>query len=272
MDATTRATTPKKEGDNAEEGKVINDPIHGTMYFNSVMIRIIDTPEFQRLRDIKQLGGTSFVYPGGVHTRFDHSLGTCHITGVFLKYLKERNPHVSSILTDKTRMCIQIAALCHDLGQGPFSRIYQDQFLCRLKEVDWSHNENSLRFFDMICAKPRVREKFQQYGIEDADLDFIKAVIRGEPPLDDRGKRFLYEIVYNKRNGIDCDTFDKILRDCFYVGVTQGFNHRRLMESAKIVKVLNFPLMQFYPFFMCTNGPFGIVLMVQTFENGRILA
>ena len=238
MAETTRATTPKKNGDKSEEGKVINDPIHGTMFFNSLLISIIDTAQFQRLRDIKQLGGTSFVYPCGTHTRFDHSLGTCHIAGVFLKYLIERNPSVRSILTDKKKICIQVAALCHDLGHGPFSRVYQDQYLGRLKETDWSHNESSIKFFEMICLQPGVKEKFQQFKIDDLDINFIKAVIRGEPPENDRVNRFLYELVWNKRNGIDCDNFDKILRDCYNVGVMHSFNHKRLMESSKIIQVI----------------------------------
>ena len=237
MTSSTRATTPKKDGDKAEDGKVINDPIHGTMYFSSLIISIIDTPQFQRLRDIKQLGATPFVYPGGVHTRFDHSLGTCHITGVFLKYLKQRNPHVASILTDQKCTSIEVAALCHDLGQGPFSRVYQDQFLGRLKGIDWSHNENSVKIFDIIRLQPSVKEKFREFKIEDEDVDFIKAVIRGQVPNNDRANRFLYEIVSNRRNGIDCDNFDKILRDCRYVGIKHGFNYRRVMESAKICKV-----------------------------------
>lgn len=242
MSSTTRATTPKKDGEKSESGKIINDPVHGTMYFNRVIISIIDTPQVQRLRDIKQLGGTPFVYPGGVHTRFEHSLGTCHITGVFLNYLKQRNPHISSILTDKKCLCIEIAALCHDLGHGPFSRVYQDQFLYRLKEVDWSHNENAVIIFDNVRQQPDVATWFQKSGVDEADVRFIKAVITGEVPSADRCNRFLYEIVRNKRNGIDCDIIDKILRDYRYVGIDHSFNHKRLMESAKICLVCISPL------------------------------
>ncbi|TDG96860.1 hypothetical protein EPR50_G00234340 [Perca flavescens] len=55
--------------------KVFNDPIHGTVELHPLLIKIIDTPQFQRLRNIKQLGGAYFVYPGASHNRFEHSIG-----------------------------------------------------------------------------------------------------------------------------------------------------------------------------------------------------
>ncbi|WAR11710.1 SAMH1-like protein, partial [Mya arenaria] len=85
--------------------KVVNDPIHGHIKLHPLCVAIIDTPEFQRLRSIKQLGNGYFVYPGASHNRFEHSLGNTDI------------------------LCVEIAGLCHDLGHGPFSHLFDGIFI-----------------------------------------------------------------------------------------------------------------------------------------------
>ena len=60
-------------------GKVLNDPVHGHFRLRPECVAVIDTPEFQRLRDIKQLGSSYYVFPGASHNRFEHSLGVCHL-------------------------------------------------------------------------------------------------------------------------------------------------------------------------------------------------
>ena len=248
----TRATTPQKDNGKGDDGKVINDPIHGTMYFNPVLVAFIDTPEFQRLRDVKQLGGTQYVYPGGVHTRFDHSLGTCHLAGYMLKSLKEKIKERCSDtkhspkeipkerypqITERNILCVEIAALCHDLGHGPLSRVYQDQFLRRLKGVDWGHNEASVQIFEKMVKCEKIMKKFKENEITEEDIEFIKAAMRGEVPVGKGDVAFLYELVKNRRNGVDCNMFDTILRDCYFVGIKTSFNYKRFLENVKICKV-----------------------------------
>lgn len=248
----TRATTPQKDNGKGDDGKVINDPIHGTMYFHPVIVSLIDTPEFQRLRDVKQLGGTSYVFPGGVHTRFDHSLGTCHLAGYMLKSLKdkikERYQETTQSAKEKVKdrcpeitehnvLCVEIAALCHDLGHGPLSRVYQDQFLRRLKGVDWGHGEASVKIFENILRSEKITKKFEEYKIIDEDIEFIKTAMRGVVPHGKGDVAFLYELVKNRRNGVDCNMFDTILRDCYFVGIKTSFNYKRFLENVKICKV-----------------------------------
>uniref|UniRef100_UPI00358EFFD1 deoxynucleoside triphosphate triphosphohydrolase SAMHD1-like n=1 Tax=Myxine glutinosa TaxID=7769 RepID=UPI00358EFFD1 len=117
-------TTDEERNDNDEtiedtdllnQPKVFNDPVHGHIELPSLLVKIVDTPQFQRLRDIKQLGGAHFVYPGATHTRFEHSLGVGYLAGLLIKSLKERQPELN--ITDKDVLCIQIAGLCHDLGE-----------------------------------------------------------------------------------------------------------------------------------------------------------
>ncbi|KAJ8307447.1 hypothetical protein KUTeg_015531 [Tegillarca granosa] len=95
------------------------------MIFEPYLVKIINHPYFQRLRHIKQLQGVEHVYPGGVHTRFSHSLGVCFLAGKVLDNLKrtfetEKSGHK---ISDFDKKCVTIAALCHDivvtLGQTP---------------------------------------------------------------------------------------------------------------------------------------------------------
>ncbi len=87
-----------------KNGKLIHDSVHGTIQLDEWMVRIVDTPEFQRLRRIKQLGFADLVYPGAHHTRFEHSIGSMQVAR-----------HLSS---DET---VLAASLLHDIGHTPFS-------------------------------------------------------------------------------------------------------------------------------------------------------
>nr|XP_029132118.1 deoxynucleoside triphosphate triphosphohydrolase SAMHD1-like isoform X2 [Labrus bergylta] len=77
--------------------KVFNDPIHGSIELHPLLIKIIDTPQFQRLRFIKQLGGVYFVYPGASHNRFEHSIGVGYLAGKLAEALRSRQPELKSL-------------------------------------------------------------------------------------------------------------------------------------------------------------------------------
>ncbi|XP_078493225.1 deoxynucleoside triphosphate triphosphohydrolase SAMHD1 [Ciona intestinalis] len=109
------------------QSKVFNDPIHGHIKLHPLLVKFIDTPQFQRLRNIKQLGGNYFVYPGASHNRFEHCIGTCHLAGELVKLLKRKQSDLD--IDDKDVLCVQIAGLCHDLGHGPFSHMFDSKFL-----------------------------------------------------------------------------------------------------------------------------------------------
>merc|ERR1712195_454537 len=91
------------------------------------MGKIVDTPHFQRLRDLKQLGGTYYVFPCASHNRFEHSLGTSHLAGAFARHLREKQPELN--ITEEDVLAIQIAGLVHDIGHGPFSHMFDNKFL-----------------------------------------------------------------------------------------------------------------------------------------------
>src|SRR5215510_10378221 len=96
-------------------GKLIRDSVHGDIQLGSLEIEIIDTPEFQRLRGIKQLGTANFVFPSALHTRFEHSLGTSWMAQRMIDAVRR-----TYNLPDDDAQLIRIAALLHDITHIPF--------------------------------------------------------------------------------------------------------------------------------------------------------
>ena len=93
----------------------IKDPVHGYVYITESEKNIIDSYPMQRLRRLRQLAGSEYVYPGANHTRFEHCLGVMFLSGEVLE-----NPNVSRCVTDEEVDMCRISALLHDAGHGPF--------------------------------------------------------------------------------------------------------------------------------------------------------
>ncbi|WP_292460552.1 HD domain-containing protein [Methanothermococcus sp.] len=130
------------------ETKIIRDPIYTDIPLSSNEIAIIDTPEFQRLRNIKQTGLTCMVYPSANHTRFEHSIGTMHVAG-----------EISKNLEDVDVGLIRIAALLHDIGHPPFSHTleicgYNHEYFTRkkIKKMDFE-NYTPNEIVDVLQSK-----------------------------------------------------------------------------------------------------------------------
>nr|XP_034318872.1 deoxynucleoside triphosphate triphosphohydrolase SAMHD1 isoform X2 [Crassostrea gigas] len=223
--------------------KIFNDPIHGHIEIHPLCVKIIDTPQFQRLRSIKQVGGTYFVYPGASHNRFEHSIGVCHLAGQFVSALRVGQSELN--ITDDDVLCVQIAGLCHDLGHGPFSHMFDGRFLPSIGN-ETRHESLSVKMFHHLVKENELDTDFRLHFKEDLNTNkkFITELIdtkdenRGWPYEGrDKKKRFLYEIVANKRNGIDVDKWDYFARDCHMLGIANSFDHTRCMKSARVVEV-----------------------------------
>ncbi|KAL1021606.1 hypothetical protein UPYG_G00015470 [Umbra pygmaea] len=223
--------------------KVFNDPIHGHIEIHPLLVKIIDTPQFQRLRYIKQLGGTYFVYPGASHNRFEHSIGVSHLAGLMVQGLKDRQ---GLGITEDDILCVKIAGLCHDLGHGPFSHMFDQRFIPRIpSRFKWSHEEASLKMFDHMVEVNNLKDEMTIHGLKvPDDLDFIKELINGplksnESSLKGRPKEkfFLYEIVANKKNGIDVDKWDYFARDSYHLGIKNNFDCHRALSFTRVCEV-----------------------------------
>ncbi|XP_052062384.1 deoxynucleoside triphosphate triphosphohydrolase SAMHD1-like isoform X2 [Mytilus californianus] len=225
--------------------KVFNDPVHGHMEIHPLCVKIIDTPQFQRLRYIKQLGACYFVYPGAGHNRFEHCIGVCHLAGQLARTLKKRQPELD--ITNKDVLCVEIAGLCHDLGHGPFSHLFDGKFIPTVRpKLKWKHEDASVIMFDYLIKENELREEFERFGLTEQDITFVKEQIAGplkknknEWPYQGREEKkgFLYEIVANKRNGIDVDKWDYFARDCHGLGIKNNFDHHRFMKFSRVLNV-----------------------------------
>ncbi|XP_031698232.1 deoxynucleoside triphosphate triphosphohydrolase SAMHD1-like [Anarrhichthys ocellatus] len=146
-----------------------------------LLIRIIDTPQFQRLRNLKQLGGAYFVFPGASHNRFEHSIGVGYLAGRLVQALNQRQPEL--LISRRDVLCVQIAGLCHDLGHGPFSHMFDGMFIPKARPgITWKHEKASLDMFDYLVADNGLEPVMEQHGLKlPEDLDFIKEQIGGPP-------------------------------------------------------------------------------------------
>ncbi|CAC5366932.1 SAMHD1 [Mytilus coruscus] len=241
--------------------KILNDPIHGTIELDSLLISIIDTPQFQRLRNIKQLGGCYFVYPSASHNRFEHSIGTCFLASKLARQLQKRlEKDIKKLEKDgndekKTKLekaemskndklCIEIAALCHDIGHGPYSHLFDRLFNKAMKKkdpstVEWKHEDVSRMMIDyMIKENDDLKEAFQmRFGADtERSTEFIKDLIDGtQKETEDKAKYYMYEIVANKRNEIDVDKMDYFARDCHGLGMKSNFDHLRFISQCRVM-------------------------------------
>ena len=109
---------------------VIRDPVHGDVHLTHEEMRVLDTPEMQRLRGVKQLGTAYLVFPGALHTRFDHSIGSLYMAQAVIDAVNrnfELDPAASVAIGDEEARVIRIAALVHDVTHVPFGHSIEDQ-------------------------------------------------------------------------------------------------------------------------------------------------
>jgi len=174
--------------------KIVNDPVYGFVIIPlDIIFQLIEHPYFQRLRNIKQLGLTSLVYPGALHTRFHHALGSLHLMHIAIDNLRLKGVEI----TDEEYIGASIAILLHDIGHGPFSHALE-----KTLAEDISHEEISVLFMN------RLNEQFN--GQLSLAIEIFK---------DTYHKKFLHQLVSGQ---IDCDRLDYLRRDSFYTGVSEG--------------------------------------------------
>jgi len=221
----------------------ITDPIHGEIAVPEVCLAFLHSLEFDRLRSIKQLGCSHYVFPGAKHCRLEHSLGVMHLAGQFLHHLMLKRPGCA---TKEDRLCVMLAGLCHDLGHGPFSHLWEWFMAEARPEAKWDHESSSLRLLDNIMQEYNLLPLFVEHDLNAKDVVFIKELICGPLQQKDNGwpyegrgpeKYFLYEFIANKISSVDVDKWDYMLRDAAAMDVKILFNYKRFINNSDIALV-----------------------------------
>lgn len=188
-----------------DKANVIRDSIHGDIFVSSLELEVIDTPEFQRLRRLKQLGTSYLVYPSANHTRFEHSIGALHLAGRIVERLD---------ITSEEKAAVRMAALLHDVGHGPLSHT-SEQLLERY--LGQSHEGVTVN----LIGDSKISQVLEANGVSPRQVQDLLT-----------GENYLGKIISSE---FDVDRMDYLVRDAHHTGVAYGIiDLDRLINTIKI--------------------------------------
>ncbi|MCK4348747.1 MAG: HD domain-containing protein [Thermoplasmatales archaeon] len=214
----------------------IRDPIYGFITFNDWEKEIINHPCFQRLRRIRQLSLTDLVYPGAMHTRFEHSLGVMHLATTMFDSIVT-NPDNLGILkreldydeagVKRDRQIIRFAGLLHDIGHAPFSHS-SETIMPRNSQTGKPYKHED---YGAAIIKGPLRDVLENHSINNnyhIRAEEIAAFIERNPQTS--GERIFWKVFISSQ--LDADRGDYLLRDSYHIGVKYGiYDHSRLMNT-----------------------------------------
>lgn len=184
----------------SDKKKFIRDSVYGDIRLNEFEVKIMDMPQFQRLRRIKQLGLISLIYPGATHTRFEHCVGTMNLGSKLAEEL--------GLTSDEIEL-IRASGLLHDIGHGPFSHVSEGV-------LSFPHEELTKYVVTKTSMRDLLEEKF--------DVNEIVDIVNGKGDLG--------PIVSGE---LDVDRMDYLLRDSHNTGVTYGkIDYERIISNMKL--------------------------------------
>jgi len=184
--------------------RIYRDSVHNIIRVNTdsdegkLIVGLIDTPEFQRLRRIRQLGLAYFAYQAAEHSRFTHSLGAYHLATRMVAKLR-----LTYAIPDEVQTAVRVAALLHDIGHGPFSHVIESI-------LDFHHEDFTIAA--VLSDETEVGRLLQKFSPRLADD--VASIIRG-----DFHPRALAQLVSSQ---LDVDRMDYLLRDSLMTGAKYG--------------------------------------------------
>jgi len=217
-------------------------PIHGFIQINDWEREIINHPAFQRLRRIRQLAWTDYVYPGAMHTRFEHSLGVMHIAGQLFDAVARRSSEI--LRTEwgyeapelvRDRQIVRLTALLHDTGHSPFSHAGEDVFpvnpTTKNPKRHYKHEAYSAAVIRYVLRD--VIEGHTLNGEFKIQAEDIAMLLEG---ASGSGRRIFWRQLIDGQ--MDADRMDYLLRDSLHTGVDYGkYDWRRLLNTIQVIEM-----------------------------------
>ncbi|HEQ79158.1 MAG TPA: HD domain-containing protein, partial [Euryarchaeota archaeon] len=214
----------------------IIDAVHGMVKLDELQSQLLDTPEVQRLKEIRQLGLANLVFPGAHHTRLEHSLGTSHVSSMIGNELN---------LSNDEKKLVTSAGMLHDLGHIPYSHTFESVLFSRLGFDHMDLTESLIKGDGELVLEPAVPEILIKHGVEPNEVsDLIKGMKQtpSQATLNspkDGGQshfcknRLLHQIVHST---LDADQLDFLLRDSYFTGVAHGvIDLQRIIRSMRVL-------------------------------------
>lgn len=195
----------------------IRDPIHNFVILPDALVPLLNTRVIQRLRGIRQLAMANLVYPGALHTRFDHTLGVTHVAGQMAQNLK---------IDGDDLLLVQYAALLHDIGHGPFSHVSEASLTRFADQGSLREDQRGEKIHELVTAKiietdPELKTLLSGYPIE----NIVTLLGKGTD------RRILKQVVSGP---LDADKQDYLLRDSQFCGVQYGMYDLQQMQRSLV--------------------------------------
>ncbi|MDY6965441.1 MAG: HD domain-containing protein [Halobacteriota archaeon] len=218
----------------------IRDPVYGFIPLNEWEKKIIDHPDFQRLRRIRQLGLTDMVYPGATHTRFEHSLGVMHLATLLFdsivsndanKRILEENVGYNEEGMGRDKQLIRLSALLHDVGHAPFSHASEEI----MPKINRKHKPYKHEDYTSVIIKNSLKEVIENHQINRTnykiEAEEVAALIEGNADI--LGERIFWKVLISSQ--LDADRGDYLLRDSHHIGVKYGiYDYLRLINTLAV--------------------------------------
>lgn len=216
----------------------IRDPVHGSIYYSEPEVAVLDTPEYQRLRAIKQLGFAEFSFPGATHNRYLHSVGVTHLAGVAFDSIFKALPFTKNSTKTRLRQAFRLAALLHDIGHGPLShtteqvmplvdhlaiKIYQQSNKPEMHiNRRANHEDYTIKYVTDSMIAETIRTGFPDLSPVHVACLIDKTLLCPDDFFIDNGidyRPILSQLVSSE---LDVDRMDYLERDSFFCGTNYG--------------------------------------------------